>query len=93
MAGDTPSGDTPSGDTTGGGYVPTDIDAAIPADPAARARRAAELEEITTRRDLLTGQLARLRAALYAAEAAGDAVRVAALEADLTALAAARDAL
>ena len=80
-------------DTPGGGYVPTDIDAAVPADPAARAARDAELEAITTRRDLLTGRLARLRAALYAAEADGDTARAAALEAEIAALAAARDAL
>ncbi|MGC8475013.1 MAG: hypothetical protein ACP5NP_01540 [Acetobacteraceae bacterium] len=76
-----------------GGYVPLDIDAAVPADPAARAEREAALEADTTRRDLLSGQLARLRAALYAAEAAGDRARAAALEAEIAALAAARDAL
>ena len=87
------SGDTPGGDTPGAGCAPTDVDAAVPADPATRAAREAELDAITTRRDLLTGRLARLRAALYAAEADRDTARAAALAAEIAALAAARDAL
>ena len=33
-----------SGDTPGGGYVPIDVDAAVPADPATRAAREAEIK-------------------------------------------------
>lgn len=74
-------------------YVPTDIDSAVPTDPAERLRRAALLEEMDIRRDLLSGQLARLRAALNAAEASGDAARAAKLQESIAALTAERDAL
>jgi hypothetical protein len=79
--------------STGSGYVPTDVDAAVPTDPAERRRRTAELEDITTRRDVLLGRIARLHAALAAAQAAGDTAREAELRARITELTAERDAL
>jgi hypothetical protein len=80
-------------DKTGSGYVPTDVDAAVPTDPAERRRRVEELEDITTRRDILLGRIARLRAALVAAQTAGDAVREAELRARIADLTAERNAL
>jgi|HubBroStandDraft_1064217.scaffolds.fasta_scaffold244180_1 hypothetical protein len=78
---------------TGSGYVPTDVDAAVPTDPAARRARTEELEDITTRRDVLLGRIARLRAALTAAQTAGDAAREAELRRRIAELSAERDAL
>ena len=78
---------------TGSGYVPTDVDAAVPRDPEERRRRTAEMEDITTRRDVLLGRIARLRAALYAAQTAGDAAREAELKTRIAELTAERDAL
>jgi hypothetical protein len=80
-------------DNTGSGYVPTDVDSAVPADPAARRARTQELEDITTRRDVLLGRIARLRAALIAAQTAGDATREAELRARIAELTAERNAL
>lgn len=79
--------------STGSGYVPTDVDAAVRDDPAERRRRTAEMEDITTRRDILLGRIARLRAALTTAQAAGDATREAKLRARIAELTAERDAL
>jgi hypothetical protein len=78
---------------TGSAYVPTDVDAAVPTDPEERRRRTAEMEDITTRRDVLLGRIARLRAALYAAQTAGDAAREAELKTRIAELTAERDAL
>jgi hypothetical protein len=78
---------------TGDDYVPTDVDSAVPTDPAERRQRVADLEDITTRRDVLLGRIARLRAALHAAQAAGDAAREAELRARIADLTAERDAL
>ena len=78
---------------TGSGYVPTDVDAAVPTDPAERRRRTEALEDVTTRRDVLLGRIARLRAALYAAQTAGDAAREAELRTRIADLTAERDAL
>jgi hypothetical protein len=78
---------------TGSGYEPTDVDAAVPTDPQERRRRTAEMEDITTRRDVLLGRIARLRAALYAAQTAGDTAREAELRTRIAELTAERDAL
>jgi hypothetical protein len=74
-------------------YVPTDVDANIPKNPAARRAWAAEMEARDVRRDVLLGQIARARAAIYAAEQSGDAARAAELREALAALVAERDAL
>jgi len=62
-------------DKAGRGYVPTDVDAAVPTDPEERRQRTEALQDLTTRRDVLLGRIARLRAALYTAQTAGDAAR------------------
>jgi hypothetical protein len=54
---------------------------------------AAQLADPSIRRDVLLGQIARARAALYAAEKAGDQKRAAELKRTTNALVAARDAL
>lgn len=82
-----------AGEKTGSGYVPTDVDSAVPTDPAERRQRAADLEDITTRRDVLLGRIARLRAALYTAQTAGDAAREAELRGRIADLTAERNAL
>ena len=82
-----------AGQNTGSGYVPTDVDAAVPTDPAQRRQRTEAMEDITTRREVLLGRIARLRAALYNAQAAGDATREADLRARIADLTAERDAL
>lgn len=77
-------------------YEPTDLsalDARGDLNEAARQRLIAEEEQLETRRDLLLGQIARVRGKLYAAEAAGDAAKVAALRQTMAELTRQRDAL
>ena len=74
-------------------YEPAELGDTGDLDEDARLKIAEDVEKRETRREILLGQIAVARSDLYAAQAAVDAAKVAALEQKLAKLTAERDGL